>query len=66
MFLPVDTAIQVTIGPLIDDTTFKDLESSVAFDAAGMSVDLIKKGINASSKTDLTLTAAGTQDWVTL
>ncbi len=66
MFLPVDTAIQVTIGPLIDDTTFKDLESSVAFDAAGMSVDLIKKGINASSKTDLTLTAGDTQDWVTL
>ena len=65
-FLPVDTAIQVIVGPLVDDTDFKSLETGVAYNAAGMSVDLIKKGTNSSSKTDITPTTASTQDWVEL
>jgi lysophospholipase L1-like esterase len=53
--IPVDTVIEVVVGPLIDDTDYKTLETGVAYNAAGMSVDLVKKGVNSGSKTDLTL-----------
>ncbi|HUT58990.1 MAG TPA: hypothetical protein VNA25_14170 [Phycisphaerae bacterium] len=65
-FLPVDTAIQVVVGPLVDDTDFKSIETGVAWNAAGMSVDLIEKGVNSSTKTDLSLTTGGVNDWVEL
>lgn len=65
-FLPVDTAIQVTVGPLVDDTDFKTLETGVAHDASGMSVDLIEKGVNVSTKTDITPTTGDVNDWVEL
>ena len=65
--IPVDTAVQLIVGPLIDDTDFKTLETAVAYNAAGMSVDLIKSSISGvPTKTDLTLTTAGAQDWVAL
>lgn len=55
------------VGPLIDDTNFKSLETGVAYNAAGMSVDLIKSSITGTpTKTDLTLTTGGSQDWVEL
>lgn len=65
-FIPVDTAIVVTVGPLIDDTDFKTLETAIAYNATGMSVDLVKSSGTASTKTDLTLTTGGTQDWTHL
>lgn len=66
-YIPVDTAVQLIVGPLIDDTDFKTLETGVAYNAAGMSVDLIKSSISGTpAKTDLTLTTAGSQDWVEL
>ena len=65
-FIPVDTAIQITVGPLVDDTDFKSLETGVAYNAAGMAVDLIEKGVNTSTKTDITPTTAGANDWVEL
>lgn len=65
--IPVDTAVQLIVGPLVDDTDFKTLETGVAYNAAGMSVDLIKSSISGTpTKTDLTLTTASTQDWVEL
>lgn len=64
--IPVDTAIVVTVGPLIDDTDFKSLETTIAYNAAGMSVDLIKSSGTASAKVDLTLTTASTNDWTHL
>lgn len=66
-FIPVDTAVQLIVGPLIDDTDFKSLETGVAYNAAGMSVDLIKSSISGTpTKTDLTLTTGSTQDWIEL
>lgn len=65
--VPVDTAIVVTVGPLIDNTDFKTLETAIAYNATGMSVDLIESsGTGAGTKTDLTLTTASTQDWTHL
>lgn len=64
--LPVDTAIVVTVGPVIDDTDFSTLEVAVAYNATGMSVDLIESSGTASTKTDLTLTTAGSNDWTHL
>lgn len=65
-FIPVDTAIVVTVGPLIDNGDFKTLETAIAYNATGMSVDLIESSGTASTKTDLTLTTASTQDWTHL
>lgn len=65
--IPVDTAVQVIVGPLIDDADFKSLETGVAYNAPGMSVDLLKSSITGTpTKTDLTLTTAGSQDWIEL
>lgn len=65
--VPVDTAIVVTVGPLIDSTDFKTLETAIAYNATGMSVDLIESsGTGAGVKTDLTLTTGSTQDWTHL
>ena len=64
--LPVDTAIIVTVGPLIDDTDFKTQETGIAYNASGMSIDLIENSGTAATKTDLTLTTSGTSDWVHL
>ena len=60
---PVDTALVVTVGPLIDDTDFKTVEIAIAYDAAGMSVDLFEETSGAVTKTDLTLTTGGANDW---
>lgn len=65
--MPVDRDIKVTVGPLIDDTDFKTLETAIAYNATGMSVDLIvSSGTGAGVKTDLTLTTGSTQDWTHL
>ncbi len=61
---PVDTALTLIVGPLIDDTDFKTRETAVAYDAAGMDVDLIvEKTDGTTVKTDVTLTTAGANDW---
>ncbi len=62
-YLPVDTAVTITVGPLIDDSDFKSQETAIAYDAAGMSVDLIKNSGIATAKVDLTLTTGGASDW---
>ena len=61
--LPVDTAVVFEIGPLIDDTDFKTLETAIAYDESGMSVDLFKNTGSAITKVDITPTTSGTFDW---
>lgn len=61
---PVDTAIVMVVGPCIDDTDFKSLEESIAYDAAGMDISLIvEKADNTSAVTAITLTSGGANDW---
>jgi energy-coupling factor transporter ATP-binding protein EcfA2 len=61
--LPVDTAVVVEIGPCIDDTDFKTLETTIVYNAAGMSVDLLKNSGAAITKVDITPTSGGANDW---
>jgi len=61
---PVDTAIVMVVGPLIDDTDFKSLEGAIVYNAAGMNVSLIvEKTDGTSAVTTITLTTGGTSDW---
>lgn len=61
---PVDTAVTLIVGPLVDDTDFKTLETAIAYNAAGMDVDLIvEKTDGTTVKTDISLTTAGSNDW---
>jgi hypothetical protein len=62
-YLPVDTAVVVEVGPLIDDTDFKSLEEAIAYNETNMDVDLLKKSATSLTKTDITLTSGGTSDW---
>ena len=63
-YKPVDTAIIMVVGPCIDDTDFKSLEESIAYNAAGMDVSLIiEKTDGTSTATAITLTTGGTSDW---
>lgn len=59
-----DAAARFVVGPLIDDTDFKTLETGVAYDAAGMDVSLYEETQEGTTKTALTLTTGGAQDWV--
>lgn len=64
-FKPVDTAIVMVVGPLIDDTDFKTVEEAIAYDAAGMDVSLIvEKTDGTTAVTAITLTTVGVNDWV--
>jgi len=63
-YKPVDTAITVIVGPLIDDSDFKTLEEAIAYNAAGMDVSLIvEKTDGTTGITAITLTTGGTSDW---
>lgn len=60
----VDVATLFTVGPLIDDTDFKTLETAIAFNAAGMDVSFYQEQADGTiTKTALTLTSGSTQDW---
>jgi hypothetical protein len=63
---PVDTAIVMVVGPLIGDSDFKSIQTGVAYNAAGMNVDLIQESASGATKTDITLTTAGNNDWAEL
>ncbi|MGP8322386.1 MAG: hypothetical protein ACT6FG_00090 [Methanosarcinaceae archaeon] len=61
---PVDTAIVMVVGPCIDDTDFKTLEESIAYNAAGMDISMIvEKTDGTTAVTAITLTTGGTSDW---
>lgn len=59
----VDLPLIVSVGPLIDDGDFKSLETSIAFNAPGMSVDLFQETRLSLTKTDITPTSGSTNDW---
>jgi hypothetical protein len=65
---PVDAAIEMVVGPLIDDGDFKTLETAIAHNAVGMDVDLIQEKTNGTTvTTDITLTTGGgSNDWTHL
>ena len=63
-FKPVDTAIKVLVGPAIDDADFKSREEAIAYDAAGMEVDVIvEKADGTVTTTAVTPTTGGDYDW---
>ena len=61
---PVDTAIKIIMGPLIDDTDFKTREEAIAYNAAGMEIDIIvEKTDGTITTTAVTPTTGGDYDW---
>ncbi len=61
---PVDTAITVIVGPLVDNADFKTLKTAIAHDAPGMDLELIvEKADGTTVKTDITPTSGGANDW---
>ena len=63
-YKPVDTAIKVIIGPLIDDTDFASREEAIAWNAAGMEIDVIVERADGTIVTTaITLTTGGDYDW---
>lgn len=63
-YKPVDAAITMVVGPAIDDTDFKTLEETIAYNAAGIDVSLIvEKTDGTTAVTAITLTTGGTSDW---
>lgn len=63
---PVDTAIAVVVGPLIDDTDFKTAETAVAYDAAGMSLTAVLEradGIVTVTQITPTGSTGGVYNW---
>ena len=63
-YKPVDTAIKIIVGPLIDDTDFKSREESVAYNAAGLEIDVIvEKADGTIATTAVTPTTGGDYDW---
>jgi hypothetical protein len=67
IWMDVDTALSevpVNLMPLIDDTDFKSIETSVAYNAAGMTlVWNFVTTAGAMTQTAVTPTTSGTHDW---
>jgi len=66
MYLDVDAAVTVHVNllALLDDTTFKDIEEAVAYDAAGMDLNwnfITSAGV--ITQTNVTPTTGGDYDW---
>lgn len=63
-YKPVDTAIKVIVGPLIDDTDFKAREEGIVYNQAGMEIDVIvEKADGTIVTTAVTPTTSGDYDW---
>ncbi len=67
IWMDVDTAlaeVPVNLMPLIDDTTFKDIEGAVAYNAAGMALrwHFVTTG-GSYTVTSVTPTTGGDYDW---
>jgi len=64
-YKPVDTAIKVILGPIIDDSDFKSREEGVTYDQAGLEIDVIlEKADGTVSVTAVTPTdSGGDYDW---
>ncbi len=62
-FLPVDTAIVVEVGPLIDDTDWQSLETGIVYNESGMSVKLLVNSGTSLRNTNITPSSGGSYDW---
>lgn len=63
--LPVDTAVEISIGPAIDSGDFLTREAGIAYDAAGMSVSLIQEAVTGGVTAQaITPTTSGDNDWL--
>lgn len=67
IWMDVDTAlaeVPVNIAPLVDDTDFKSIEASVAYNATGLTLvwNFVTTG-GAMSQTAVTPTTGGAYDW---
>ncbi len=61
---PVDRDIKVVLGPVIDDSDFKTLVENLAFDAAGMEIDVLLEETDGTVSTvALVPTSGGVYDW---
>lgn len=66
MYLDVDTAVTVPVNvlQLLDDTTFKDIEESIAYDESGMDLNWnFVTSAGVVSQTNVTPTTGGVYDW---
>lgn len=62
---PVDRPIVMVVGPLLDDSTGKVPQTSVAWNAAGMGIDLIVEKHDGTSGAE-DVTPASSADWTHL
>jgi hypothetical protein len=64
---PVNFAIGIVLGPLIDDTDFKTREESIAHDAPGMEIAiLLEKADGSVITTVVTPSSGGDYGWTHL
>ncbi len=61
--VPVDGAIVLEVGPLLDRTDGFTYEDSIAYNETNMSVTLFKKTATSLTATAITLTSGGANDW---
>lgn len=59
----VDTAAVVTIGVLRDATDLDTPETGIAYNAAGMDIDIIEETQASTTSTAITPTTSGANDW---
>ena len=63
-YKPVDTAIKVVVGPLVDDSDYKTRETAIAYNADGMTIHvLMEKTDGTITVTAVTPTSGGLHDW---
>ena len=66
MYIDVNTAIDVPVNvlPLMDDTTFKDIETGIVFNAAGMDLNWnFVTSAGVVTQTNVVPTVIGDYDW---
>jgi hypothetical protein len=60
---PKDTALIMLVGPLIDPTDFKTLETAIAYNDTNISVSLVEETDDGTTVTAVTPTTSGDNDW---
>jgi hypothetical protein len=60
---PVDTAIVVSVGPVIGTGDYVSWDETIAYNESGMSIDLFKESAAGITKVDITPTSGGNYDW---
>ena len=60
MLKPVNTTIQVVLGPIINDTDFKSRVTNLAYNAAGMTLNLIRENCTDQAVQEFVITPTNT------